>query len=161
MSHPFVMLGFDTNAALIGPSDTTTRSSRFGGTAMRSSRASVGHQQLALGFGEEEMTVVHALDDTTEHGEVFTRRWIVELILDLVGYTPDRDLGALVLVEPSCGAGAFLIPVVERLIESCDRHGRPLSTCQRGPSGLRPSLGQRRTRAEGRDERSQRRRRRN
>ena len=65
-------------------------------------------------------------DDATEHGEVFTRRWIVDLILDLAGYTADRDLGGLMVVEPSCGAGAFLVPIVERLIESCMRHGREL-----------------------------------
>lgn len=59
-----------------------------------------------------------------EHGEVFTRRWVVELILDLVGYTPDRDLAALTILEPACGSGAFLVPIVERLLESVSAHGR-------------------------------------
>ncbi len=59
-----------------------------------------------------------------EHGEVFTRRWVVEMILDLAGYTPDRDLAAMAAVEPSCGAGAFLGPMVERLLASCTLHGR-------------------------------------
>jgi len=63
-----------------------------------------------------------------DYGEVFTRRWVVELILDLVGYTADRDLGAETLVEPSCGTGAFLGPVVERLIASSRAHGRDLRT---------------------------------
>lgn len=63
-----------------------------------------------------------------DYGEVFTRRWVVDLILDLVGYTPDKDLGAQVLVEPSCGSGAFLVPIVERLISSVSRHGRELHT---------------------------------
>lgn len=66
-------------------------------------------------------------DGAGEVGEVFTRRWVVELILDLVGYTPDADLGAKVIVEPSCGRGAFLLPIVERLVESCAAHGRPLA----------------------------------
>ena len=48
------------------------------------------------------------------YGEVFTRRWVVEVLLDLTGYTTDRDLGRMRLVEPSCGSGAFLGPVVER-----------------------------------------------
>jgi len=65
-------------------------------------------------------------DPGAEYGEVFTRRWIVELILDLVGYAEDHDLGARRLVEPSCGTGAFLVPVVDRLIASCRRHGRDL-----------------------------------
>lgn len=62
------------------------------------------------------------------HGEVFTRRWVVEFILDLVGYRADADLGSTVVVEPSCGTGAFLIPIVDRLVESCERHGRDIET---------------------------------
>ena len=69
-----------------------------------------------------------AHDPGAVYGEVFTRRWIVELILDLVGYTADKDLGARVLVEPSCGTGAFLVPVVDRLIASCRAHGRDLDS---------------------------------
>lgn len=56
---------------------------------------------------------------------MFTRRWVVELILDLVGYTPDKDLAAVVITEPACGAGAFLGPIVDRLVASCEAHGRP------------------------------------
>lgn len=67
-----------------------------------------------------------APDPGADYGEVFTRRWVVELILDLVGYTPDRDLASQVVVEPSCGTGAFLVPIADRLIESCQRHGRVL-----------------------------------
>jgi adenine-specific DNA-methyltransferase len=67
-----------------------------------------------------------APDPGADYGEVFTRRWVVDLILDLVGYTPDNDLGDRVLVEPSCGTGAFLIPVVERLIASSLVHERDL-----------------------------------
>ncbi len=73
-----------------------------------------------------------APDPGADYGEVFTRRWVVELILDLVGYTADCDLGRQVLVEPSCGTGAFLVPVVERLIESASIHGRDISSL--GPS---------------------------
>jgi hypothetical protein len=69
-----------------------------------------------------------AHDPGADYGEVFTRRWVVELILDLVGYTAEQDLGARVLVEPSCGTGAFLIPVVDRLIASCRQHGRELDS---------------------------------
>lgn len=62
-----------------------------------------------------------------EHGEVFTRRWVVDLILDLVGYTSDHDLAALTAVEPACGSGAFLRPMVERLAASARTHGRRLT----------------------------------
>ena len=92
---------------------------------MRSSRE-LSNSQMSLRFGEE-MSTMYPPDDAVEHGEVFTRRWIVDLILDLAGYTPDRDLGGMTVVEPSCGAGAFLVPIVERLIDSCMRHGRELT----------------------------------
>lgn len=62
------------------------------------------------------------------YGEVFTHRWVVNVLLDLTGYITDRDLGALRLLEPSCGSGAFLGPVVERLIASARAHDRPLHT---------------------------------
>lgn len=61
-----------------------------------------------------------------DRGEVFTRPWVADLILDLIGYTPERDLGQHVLVEPSCGAAAFLVPVVQRLAASCRAHGRDI-----------------------------------
>ncbi|RJF40938.1 SAM-dependent methyltransferase [Actinomyces sp. 2119] len=60
------------------------------------------------------------------HGEVFTRRWVVEILLDLVEYTADRDLGTMRLVEPSCGNGSFLGAAVERLIDSVQRRNRDL-----------------------------------
>ena len=62
------------------------------------------------------------------YGEVFTRRWVVESLLDLTGYTTDKDLGVMRLLEPSCGSGAFLGPIVERLIASAREHGRPLES---------------------------------
>lgn len=61
------------------------------------------------------------------YGEVFTRGWVVATLLDLTGYTIDRDLPALQLVEPSCGSGAFLGPAVQRLIASALAHGHDLA----------------------------------
>ena len=56
---------------------------------------------------------------------VCTKSWVVELMLDLLGYLPGRDLVHKVIVEPACGTGAFLRPVVRRLAE--DLHGQGLS----------------------------------
>ncbi|MFJ7019491.1 Eco57I restriction-modification methylase domain-containing protein [Streptomyces sp. NPDC101117] len=67
-----------------------------------------------------------SLQVALQHGEVFTRRWIVETILDLVGYTDDLDLADMRIVEPACGQGAFLIPIVARLSASCRSRGRSL-----------------------------------
>jgi methylase of polypeptide subunit release factors len=64
--------------------------------------------------------------EAVEHGEVFTRRWVVDLILDLLGYTADKDLCDVKLVEPACGSGAFLVAVASRISVSCRAHNRPL-----------------------------------
>ena len=58
--------------------------------------------------------------DTREPvGAVFTRPEIVELILDLAGYSVGRTrLATLRVLEPSCGDGAFVTLVVARLVES-------------------------------------------
>jgi adenine-specific DNA-methyltransferase len=59
------------------------------------------------------------------YGEVFTKRWVVDLILDLVGYVPgQRDLSSATIVDPACGDGAFVLPIVERLCEDALRRGR-------------------------------------
>ncbi|WP_184713410.1 Eco57I restriction-modification methylase domain-containing protein [Streptosporangium saharense] len=73
------------------------------------------------------MPLSPALAEAVQHGEVFTRPWVVETILDLVGYTADQDLAEMRIVEPACGVGAFLGPIVERLSASCRAHGRSLS----------------------------------
>lgn len=70
------------------------------------------------------MSIVAPLE--VEYGEVFTRRWVVDAMLDLVGYTADRDLSRLRLVEPSIGSGAFFGPIVERLLASAQVHGVPV-----------------------------------
>lgn len=69
-----------------------------------------------------------AANEVQNYGEVFTRRWVVDVLLDLTGYTTDRDLAAKRLVEPSCGSGAFLGPAVERLLASAVSHRRDLAT---------------------------------
>src|SRR5665811_2075194 len=63
------------------------------------------------------------------HGEVFTRRWVVEMILDLCGYTEDADLATKVAIEPSCGSGSFLEPMVARLLKSIARFGHDPEDC--------------------------------
>jgi hypothetical protein len=66
-----------------------------------------------------------------EHGAVFTRREVVEFMLDLAGYLQERDLTALRLLEPSSGGGEFLVAAVERLIASWRQRGgtADLSAC--------------------------------
>jgi hypothetical protein len=51
-----------------------------------------------------------------QRGAVFTRREVVDFVLDLAGYTADQPLHQMRLLEPSMGRGDFLIPAVERLL---------------------------------------------
>lgn len=66
-----------------------------------------------------------------EAGVVYTKPWMVELVLDLAGYVPERRLAELVALEPSAGDGAFLSAMVRRLVDSCERHGIPLTNAGR------------------------------
>ena len=56
-----------------------------------------------------------------ERGAVFTRREVVDFVLDLSGYTTDKPLHRMRLLEPSFGDGDFLLPAVERLLQAWQR----------------------------------------
>jgi hypothetical protein len=56
----------------------------------------------------------------TEHGEVFTPGWLVEEMLDLVKGESER-IDARVL-EPACGSGNFLVPVLRRKLATVHEH---------------------------------------
>lgn len=58
-----------------------------------------------------------------ERGAVFTRREVVDFILDLAGYVPDENLAQRRILEPSFGAGEFIIAAAERLVCSYEKHG--------------------------------------
>jgi adenine-specific DNA-methyltransferase len=64
-------------------------------------------------------------------GVVYTKPWVVELLLDLADYRADRNLVDCFAVEPASGEGAFLIPMAERLVRSCQKQGRSLGECKR------------------------------
>ena len=65
-----------------------------------------------------------------EHGVVYTRPWVVDLVLDLAGYAPEDNLVDVVAVEPSCGSGEFLERMIQRLSSSCQSQERPLRDCE-------------------------------
>ncbi len=66
---------------------------------------------------------------TEKLGVVYTRPWVVELMLDLAGYKPEANLVDAVAVEPAAGDGSFLLQMADRLLESCRLQGRSLSDC--------------------------------
>ena len=55
-------------------------------------------------------------NEVDSRGAVFTRREVVDFILDLIGYTEDQPLHEKRLLEPSFGGGDFLLPIIERLL---------------------------------------------
>jgi adenine-specific DNA-methyltransferase len=61
-------------------------------------------------------------------GAIYTRRWVVELMLDLAGYRSGAAITDGLAIEPCCGDGAFVLPMVERLLESAARVHRPVET---------------------------------
>ena len=63
-------------------------------------------------------------------GAVFTRRWAAELVLDMAGYVNTHDLADRRVLEPSCGAGAFLGAIIDRLAASCVLHNQDLADCE-------------------------------
>jgi type I restriction-modification system DNA methylase subunit len=58
------------------------------------------------------MSLIKSKKRVADHGEVFTPKWLVEAMLDLVrGETERIDSRFL---EPACGSGNFLIQVLKR-----------------------------------------------
>lgn len=58
-----------------------------------------------------------------DHGEVFTPRWLVDDMLDLVG--PETERIDSRFLEPACGSGNFLVPILERKLAVVQaRYGR-------------------------------------
>lgn len=70
------------------------------------------------------MSLIKSKKRVADHGEVFTPRWLVEVMLDLVkGETERIDSRFL---EPACGSGNFLVPVLQRKLAAVEvRYGRP------------------------------------
>lgn len=60
----------------------------------------------------------------SHNGVVYTKDWVVNLILDMAGYTPNRDLCSAIVCEPSCGEGAFLKGITTRLCASAANRGK-------------------------------------
>ena len=86
-------------------------------------------QPSFIGFSPVEAAVTELSESgVEERGAVFTRREVVEFILDLIGYTPNKRLQTQRLLEPSFGNGDFLLAAVERLLKSARLHsnGKPI-----------------------------------
>jgi hypothetical protein len=58
------------------------------------------------------MSLIRSKKRVADHGEVFTPRWLVESMLDLVKGETDRIDSRF--LEPACGSGNFLVIVLQR-----------------------------------------------
>jgi hypothetical protein len=64
------------------------------------------------------MNLIKSKRRVADHGEVFTPQWLVENMLDLVkGETERIDSRFL---EPACGSGNFLVPVLRRKLAAVE-----------------------------------------
>jgi hypothetical protein len=64
------------------------------------------------------MTLIKSKKRVADHGEVFTPAWMVENMLDLVKGESER-IDARFL-EPACGSGNFLIPILQRKLAAVE-----------------------------------------
>lgn len=64
------------------------------------------------------MDLVKSKDRVADHGEVFTPPWLVEAMLDLVKHETERIDSRF--LEPACGSGNFLVPILRRKLLAVD-----------------------------------------
>lgn len=77
---------------------------------------------MTLDEGTDER-LVKSRQRVADHGEVFTPRWLVDDMLDLVG--PESERVDARFLEPACGSGNFLVRVLERKLATVQRvYGR-------------------------------------
>lgn len=85
----------------------------------------------------EAVELLASAGSVEARGAVFTRPEVAEFLLDLTGYTSDKPLHQLRLLEPAFGNGDFLLRAIERLLAAWQANSREndpvpaLSTCIR------------------------------
>src|SRR5713226_8572167 len=64
------------------------------------------------------MNLIKSKRRVADHGEVFTPNWLVENMLDLVKGESERIDSRF--LEPACGSGNFLVPVLKRKLAAVE-----------------------------------------
>jgi len=76
-----------------------------------------------LSIDQPSVPLVRSKQRVADHGEVFTPGWMVEDMLDLIKDESER-IDSRVL-EPACGSGNFLVPVLRRKLATVEaRYGK-------------------------------------
>lgn len=65
------------------------------------------------------MSLLKSKQRVADHGEVFTPRWMVEEMLDLVKDESERIDSRF--LEPACGSGNFLVEILRRKLAAVER----------------------------------------
>lgn len=77
----------------------------------------------------DQIITTDPLPPVISHGSVYTKRWVIDLMLDQAGVVPEADLAAWTMIEPASGDGAFVSALAERLVASCLLHGHDIGSC--------------------------------
>lgn len=64
------------------------------------------------------MNLIKSKQRVVDHGEVFTPAWMVDAMLDLVKGESERIDSRF--LEPACGSGNFLVPVLQRKLAAVE-----------------------------------------
>jgi hypothetical protein len=76
-----------------------------------------------MSIDRSSVSLVKSKQRVADHGEVFTPSWMVDNMLDLVKAESER-IDSRVL-EPACGSGNFLVPVLRRKLATVEaRYGK-------------------------------------
>ena len=67
---------------------------------------------------QRPMNYVKSKQRVADHGEVFTPEWMVEAMLDLVKDETERIDSRF--LEPACGSGNFLVPILRRKLAAVE-----------------------------------------
>lgn len=63
-----------------------------------------------------------------QHGTVATKPSVASAMFDMAGYTADRDLSTVRVLDPAGGNGVFILEAIRRLSASAERHGFSFAT---------------------------------
>lgn len=81
--------------------------------------------QTAASSGLEYLQTLSSTE-RRENGQVFTPRYLVSFILEIAGYEASAPIEEQTLLDPACGAGAFLERAVELLGSRLEHQGYDL-----------------------------------
>lgn len=85
---------------------------------VKSCKSPFGHPRAT-----EDVELIRSRQRVVDHGEVFTPSWMVDAMLDLVKNESERIDSRF--LEPACGSGNFLVPVLRRKLATVEtRYGK-------------------------------------